>query len=302
MTSMKRKEKENLIQWHPGFVGAVHKELKEQGEGLVLEREHNLNVKPLVIDMLIIKKDRETKITNEIGHFFREHNIVEFKSPKAALNIDVVYKVVGYAALYKAYGESVDCIKASDITITVIRWAKPVGLFRYFKNYCIPITEHCPGVYYVEWNGGFPLQVIVTKELDKERHVWLRSLSDELDEEDLSRLFRSVGQTEGKQEREYAEAVMQVGIKANVETIKKMKKEEENMSCQALLELFEPELKQAVEEGEHRGERKERKNGIRVLVETLSELGYSEEDIVNVLMQKYHMEQTSARRYMNGHL
>ena len=83
-------------------------------------------------------------------------------------------------------------------------------------------------------------------------------------------------------------------------------KEEENMSCQALLELFEPELKQAVEEGERRGEqkgeRKERKNGIRVLVETLSELGYSEEDIVNVLMQKYHMEQTSARRYMNGHL
>ena len=105
-------------------------------------------------------------------------------------------------------------------------------------------------------------------------------------------------QTTGKQEREYAEAVMQVGIKANVETIKKMKKEEENMSCQALLELFEPELKQAVEEGE----RKERKNGIRVMVETLSELGYSEEDIVNVLMQKYHMEQKKARRYTNGHL
>lgn len=44
------------IQWHPGFVAAMDMEFKEDREKLELESEHNLNKKPLEIDLFIIKK------------------------------------------------------------------------------------------------------------------------------------------------------------------------------------------------------------------------------------------------------
>ena len=45
------------IQWHPGFVAAMDMELREDRDILELESEHNLNRKPLEIDLLVIKKE-----------------------------------------------------------------------------------------------------------------------------------------------------------------------------------------------------------------------------------------------------
>lgn len=70
------------IQWHPGFVAAMDMEFKEDREKLELESEHNLNKKPLEIDLLVIKKEKDSEIHNEIGRIFRGHNIMEYKSPK----------------------------------------------------------------------------------------------------------------------------------------------------------------------------------------------------------------------------
>lgn len=76
------------IQWHPGFVAAMTLEFKEYKDILVFENEHNLNTKPLAIDLLIVKKKPSVHISDEIGEFFREHNILEYKSPEDHLNID----------------------------------------------------------------------------------------------------------------------------------------------------------------------------------------------------------------------
>ena len=48
--------------------------------------------------------DFSVPISNEIGTFFRGHNIIEYKSPEDSLNIDVFYKSMAYAGLYKSYG------------------------------------------------------------------------------------------------------------------------------------------------------------------------------------------------------
>lgn len=50
-------------QWHPGFAAAIRMELKENREGLTFEEEHPLSKKPLQIDMLIIKNEKNVKIT-----------------------------------------------------------------------------------------------------------------------------------------------------------------------------------------------------------------------------------------------
>lgn len=83
------------IQWHPGFVTAVGMELREDRELLELESEHNLNRKPLEIDLLVIKKQPHAELNNEIGKLFRGHNIMEYKSPGDTLNVNTFYKVTG---------------------------------------------------------------------------------------------------------------------------------------------------------------------------------------------------------------
>lgn len=64
---MKEKNRIKRMQWHPGFVAAMNLELVAQRNEMIMERERNLNLKPLEIDLLVIKKNRETKISNEIG-------------------------------------------------------------------------------------------------------------------------------------------------------------------------------------------------------------------------------------------
>lgn len=88
------------IQWHPGFVAAINLEFAANRDHLIYEKEYNLNIKPLEIDLLVIKKDKHARIQNEIGKIFRGHNIMEFKSVQDHLDIDTFYKTGAYASLY----------------------------------------------------------------------------------------------------------------------------------------------------------------------------------------------------------
>lgn len=135
------------IQWHPGFVAAMNLELADDRDKLTYEKEYNLNRKPLEIDLLVIKKDRNLRITNEIGKIFRGHNIMEYKSPQDHLNIDTFYKTGAYASLYKAYGETVDERTADNITVSIVREVRPEGLFRYFNSHGIRMTNPYKGIY-----------------------------------------------------------------------------------------------------------------------------------------------------------
>ena len=55
---------------------------------------------------------------------------MEYKSPEDELNMDVYFKGLAYACLYKAAGRYVDEIAAEEITITFVRDRKPVKLLR----------------------------------------------------------------------------------------------------------------------------------------------------------------------------
>ena len=69
-------EIEDKKQWHPAFCAAIELEFREDKEVLQYEREHNLSKKPLQIDLLVIKKESDKKLKNEIGDFFLVHNIM----------------------------------------------------------------------------------------------------------------------------------------------------------------------------------------------------------------------------------
>ena len=49
-------------------------------------QEHELGEEPVRMDMLLLKLE-DTPLTDPIGSFFREHNVLEYKSPEDRLTV-----------------------------------------------------------------------------------------------------------------------------------------------------------------------------------------------------------------------
>lgn len=181
--------KDTKTQLHPGFVAAMNLEFKENRKDLIFEK-HTLSIKPIEHNRLIIKKDSADRIPNEISAFFRGHNIIEYKSPKDSLNIDMLYKSMAYALLYKANGKSVDERKANDITVSIIKNSKPKELFKFLDKHGYPLTTHADGIYYIEKTEWVPIQIIVIEELSEDTLVRIREFLKNLPKEDNYGIYR----------------------------------------------------------------------------------------------------------------
>lgn len=238
---------EETIDWHPGFVNAIKLEFFENENELEYESEKNLNQQPLRIDLLVVKKKPETKIKNEIGEDFLGHNILEFKSEDDELNIDTVYKVLGYACLYKSYGKTVDEIKTEDLTTTILRKRKPKKLLKDLENKKVKVEEKHKGIYKIK-GLAFPIQIVVTAELDIENHTWISSIARNLSEEQLINVISEAKNLNTRLEKMYASSVLNVISRLNTEEIERMKQEDKNMG-KTLYEIMKPEIDEAREEG-----------------------------------------------------
>ena len=225
---------------------------------------------------------------------FKGHNILEYRSPEDRMDIDSFYKAGAYASLYKAYGETVDKRKAEDITVSMVREAKPDGLFRYFREHKVEVSNPYPGIYYVLDGVLFFTQVIVTRELDGKTHGWLKSLSDKLKKQEMEALLNRARSLSGKLDRELADAVLEVSVKANREIVEELKGDE--AMCQALLEIMEPEIKQIVRQATEK-ERREREEAVRQVKqekeesEKKSQKEAEESAIKMIKMKKLTMEE-----------
>ena len=292
------------IQWHPGFVAAMRLELREDREGLVFQEEYNLNTKPLEVDLLVIKKEPTAIISNEIGSFFRGHNIMEYKSPDDSLDIDVLYKVTAYAALYKSYGNSVDERKADDITVTLVREGRPEGLFRYLERHGGSPSQPCKGIYYLGGQALFPTQVVVTRELDGQAHAWQCALSRKVGDMAARKLLEKISRLTGKDDRDMADSVLKVMLDANEQIVEKWKGDEKMF--ERLMEIVEPQIQlrekkmweDGVKEGKSEGVQQGVQQGIQITVGALREFGHRDEDIRKVIMKKYAIPEEKAEEYL----
>lgn len=288
--------KDTKIQWHPGFVAAMNLELAQNRKDLIFEKEYNLNTKPLEIDLLVIRKDSSVRIANEIGILFRGHNIMEYKSPEDGLDIDDFYKAGAYASLYKSYGRTTDAVKADDVTVSLVREAKPEGLFRYFKKHCYSVSNPYRGIYYIEGKILFPTQIVVTKELDEESHVWLSALSESMKKQSMVKLLESVGRLTEKTDKEFADSVLEVSIGANKQVIEELIGDDD--MCQALMEIMEPQLLLREKKGREEGIEKGMREGIQGTVDTLREFGHGDMEIKKAIMQRYTLTLKEAEKYL----
>ncbi|RKI37160.1 hypothetical protein D7V86_14490 [bacterium D16-51] len=283
------------IQWHPPYVAAMNLELGEDRDKLVFIPEYTLNTGALKIDLFMENKGHGS-VRNDIGKIFRRYNIVEFKSPDDMLGIDVFIKVQGYACLFKAYGEKADGRKMEEITVSLIRWTKPDKLFGYFKEHGVEVENPCKGIYYIREMVLFPTQIIVTKELDSEKHRWLCALSGQLAEQDLRGLLTSISCLEGKMEKEYADSVLEVALRANRGLAEKLRRDD-NMS-KTLMEIMEPVLaevrQECMREGLKEGRREGRREGMVYAYyemnlstnEIAQKLQLTEEEVLEIIRKK----------------
>ncbi|HBA51091.1 MAG TPA: hypothetical protein DCZ91_25480 [Lachnospiraceae bacterium] len=276
------------IQWHPGFVAAMNLEFEDNRGALIFEKEYNLNTRPLEIDLLVIKKEPGVQMVNEIGKLFRGHNIVEYKSPEDHMDIDAFYKANAYGCLYKAYGESVNERPADDITISIIRDAKPEGLFRYFKEHNIRVENPYAGIYYVLDAVLFQTQIVVGRELSQKEHTWIKALSDRVQKQEMRELLERVHSLKQKLDRELADSVLEVSIGANWKIVEELRGDDS--MCKALLEIMEPEINKIVES-------KVQKSIINA-VRSFRDLGADDKRIQEILVKNYELTPEEAIQYL----
>lgn len=232
-------------QWHMAFPSAIKLELMEYSQILDYLPEHLLNPKALQIDLLIIKKEKDIVIKNEVGRIFKQHNIIEYKSPHDKEGVNAYFKTYAYTSLYKL-GEKSVSYEPEDITITMIREGKPLKLFKWFGKQGCKVDKKYNGIYYITGAGFFKTQIVVARELDQQNHIWLKSLTDSIDKQLAKMLVDKSRNLLDAPESEYVEAVLQIVTKANRKIFDEIKKEDMGM-YRAFVELMQPEIDEAVD-------------------------------------------------------
>ena len=87
----------------------------------------------------------------------------------------------------------------------------------------------------------FPLQIVVTKEIDKASHIWITSLTRTLNRERAQKLLQSYVALNDEKDKRNADSVVNVASEANMKLFKQMIQEGDEMG-EELKELLAPEI------------------------------------------------------------
>ncbi|MCI9080475.1 MAG: hypothetical protein HFH68_16470, partial [Lachnospiraceae bacterium] len=186
-------------------------------------------------------------------------------------------------------GKAVDERKAEDITVSIIRERKPAELFKILKSKNVKIIMPYKGIYYIDGIVWFPTQVIVTRELPAKGHTWIKSLSGKMTMPDMERLLNEMVRLKSKYERELADSILDVALKAN-KSLAETLKGEVNMS-EALLELVEPLIQDRMQKEKQEGQ-------IIGAVNALRSFGHADEEIKTGIMKSYNLSEEEAEKYL----
>lgn len=237
------------IDWHSGFAGGLALSFRKYRDDIEIEREHPLSSEPLRIDFMVIKKDRDFVIDNSVGRTFRKYNIIEYKNPADALNIDVVWKCIGYAGIYKGYGKTINEIPDTELTISIFRNIKPVKLLDDMEREGHIVDNPASGIYQINGLSMLPLQIVIPTELEEEDFRALRIMMPNADTEAVRAFLKEANEYTEKADRQDADAVLNVSNQSNTALFKKMK--EDPAMYNSLHELMSEEFEEAIQ-----GERK----------------------------------------------
>ena len=266
------KKDSGRIKFHYGFYGAIKVIYGNVRKSFSFLQEQQLGKEPVRLDMLAIRKDARCVLSDPIGCFFRKHNILDYKSPEDALNINDFYKTQGYACIYKSRGEGNE-VRGDELTISIFRHACPRKMFSVLAGEGRKIVSPHPGIYHVTGPLTVPAQVVVTSQLPEGEYEALKLLTRGAREDDILKFL-----ADNRDNRDLVEdisAVLTVSVAANEELFKRL--EAEGIMSGAFERVFHKELTKAREDGISVGEARGRAEGeaqgrARGIFETLAGL------------------------------
>jgi hypothetical protein len=218
---------EEHIAWHPAFVEAIQAELEEYKDVLEFYAEYPLTTEPLRIDVLVVKKRADVVIRKNIARIFREHNIIEYKSPDDYVSWADFQKVQAYAWLYA----SLQNLPPQSLTVTFVQSGYPRSLIQHLKtDLGHDVEESEPGLYIIK-GMSMPAQIIESKKLSAGENMWLRNLREAADVESFTEVLRVVQERgKGAPLKAYMHVLFTA---ANLDVVKEAKK------MATTMELFE---------------------------------------------------------------
>lgn len=217
---MTKETQTETIDWHSGFDGLLGIGFWKYRDKIHIDREYILSKRSLKIDFVLIKKTTDVYIDNAVGRIFRKYNIIEYKNPNDALNIDVVWKVIAYAALYKCHGNHVDEIQSKDLTATIFRHRKPVKLFAQLAKDGKEVEKIEPGCYMIKGLADIVLQIVVGSELQEDDFKALKIMTQGATVEEVEDFMHETSKNNEQGYRLNAKAVLRVGAMVNKEVFK----------------------------------------------------------------------------------
>lgn len=268
-------------------------ELNEVWSKLEVWPEYLLGSRPMRVDLLI-KKDRDLVIHKNIGQIFRTYNFLEYKAPDDYISVDDFYKVYAYACKYIADTGSTGEIAPREVTITFICNHYPVKMLQSIAEdreiYAVKREE---GIYDL-LGDPFPMQLIITHELTKEKNYWLQSLRSNItDPEEIRNLAEHY--------EEYQDEVLYSDImNAIVNANWNMFEEEKAMcKCEALRRLFEPDIQAAAEAAAEAAAKNAtdnmRKQDISICIGRFRKMRISRNEVVKIIAEDYSLNEKEAQ-------
>lgn len=179
------KRKKHNTNWHEAANCAIQIELRDYKNILEFLPEYILGRNYYRIDLLVIKKMGHYTIAKNIAKFFKTYNLIEVKGIGCSVNTDVYYKTIGYAGLFIKQTGKANQYSALDITLTFLCMHYPRKLMKHLhENRHLKVKQTSPGIYRII-KETFDTQIIVTQELPPENNLYLRCLTNNLQDIDL---------------------------------------------------------------------------------------------------------------------
>jgi len=176
--------------------------------------------------------------------------------------------------------------------VSLIREARPAGLFEYFKRHNIRTVNPYRGIYYVQDAVLFPTQIIVAGEMEWRSHVWLKALSGKMKKQDMKELLEKTESIKQKFDRELADSVLEVSIRANQCIVDELRGDDS--MCQALLEIMEPEINKIKEDAVAAV----KEYDILCAVKSFRDLGVGDNQIKELLVKNHRLSFAEAEKYL----
>ena len=223
--------KRHRVNWHEAAVCAMQIELQDYSHLLSFYPEYVLGQNSYRIDLLIIQKLLDVPIPKNIAKIFKTYNIFEIKGVGSSVTTDAYYKTNGYAGLLIDSRGKRNQYTRQNISLSFLSTNYPRKLFHHLTKDCkLMVEKFSSGIYYIS-NEMYQTQVLVTGELSPEDNLYLRCLSNKLNNDPITKkLADDLIRNQNKEI--YANYLNQLAF-ANTP-----KKGESDMVCEGLLYMF----------------------------------------------------------------